>query len=148
MSWESQGIALLAALLVASLVRPFALAVAAWLILRLLRVRHPASRHSVWTAVLIGMILLPIVSVIAPHWNASVLPRPRELIASTPAPAPASPFAGFELPVETWRRPAGNQPGTGREACPTVIWGYLAGLVAMVTYRMVGSVLLWRVVSR
>jgi hypothetical protein len=35
MSWESQGIALLPA----SLVRPFGLAAAAWLMLRVLRVR-------------------------------------------------------------------------------------------------------------
>ena len=53
MSWESQAIALLTA----SLARPFALAATAWLILRVLRVRHPASRHAVWTAVLTGMLL-------------------------------------------------------------------------------------------
>jgi hypothetical protein len=40
MSWESQEMALLTA----SLVRPFGLAVAARLILRVLGVRHPASR--------------------------------------------------------------------------------------------------------
>ncbi|MGA3237683.1 MAG: hypothetical protein ABSG03_15420 [Bryobacteraceae bacterium] len=49
MSWESEGIALLTA----SLVRPFGLAATAWLMLRALRVRHPASQHAVWTAVLI-----------------------------------------------------------------------------------------------
>jgi hypothetical protein len=38
MSSESHGTTLLIALLAASLVRPFALAVAAWLILRVLRV--------------------------------------------------------------------------------------------------------------
>jgi hypothetical protein len=71
MSWESRGIALL----IASLVRPFALAVAGWLILRVLRVRHPALRHAVWTAVLIGMMALPFVSLVAPHWKLPALPR-------------------------------------------------------------------------
>ncbi len=62
MSWESQGIAWLIAILAASLVRPFGLAAAAWLILQVLRVRHPASRHAVWTAVLIGMMILLVVT--------------------------------------------------------------------------------------
>ena len=65
MSWQSQFPAILAA----ALVRPFALAAAAWLILRVLGVRHPASRHAVWTAVLIGILLLPIASGVAPHWR-------------------------------------------------------------------------------
>lgn len=65
MSWESEILALLSA----SLVRPFALVVAAGLILRIVRVRHPASRHMVWAAVLAGMLLLPFVSVMAPRWK-------------------------------------------------------------------------------
>src|SRR5580704_11983893 len=70
MSWESQVIALLSA----SIVRPFVLAAAGWLTLRLFRVRHPASRHAVWTAVLAGMLLLPFASVLTPHRQAPVLP--------------------------------------------------------------------------
>ena len=69
MSWESQVLALLTA----SVVRPFALVAAAWVMLRALRVRHPASRHAVWTAVLIGMVLLPFVSVFTPHLRVPVL---------------------------------------------------------------------------
>src|SRR5437762_8107682 len=38
-------------------VRPFVLLAAAFLILCIFRVRHPASRHAVWTAVLAGMRL-------------------------------------------------------------------------------------------
>ena len=71
MSWESQAIALLSA----SLLRPLVLAVAAFLILWVFRVRHPASRHAVWTAVLAGILVLPFVSVMAPHWTVPVLPR-------------------------------------------------------------------------
>ncbi len=70
MSWESQGIALLSA----SILRPLALAASAWLILRVFRVQHPASRHAVWTAVLLGVLLLPFMSVMTPHWSVAVLP--------------------------------------------------------------------------
>ena len=71
---EVAGLPILA-LLTASIVRPFALvAEAAWVMLRLLRVRHPASLmrsgRRFWVK---GMILLPFVSVIAPHWMAPVL---------------------------------------------------------------------------
>ena len=74
MNWQSQIIELLTA----SLIRPIVLAAAAWLILRLYKVRHPASRHAVWTVVLIGMIVLPIVSFVAPQWKLPVLPKKPE----------------------------------------------------------------------
>ncbi len=151
MSWESYGIALLAA----ALVRPFGLAAAAWLILRIFRVRHPASRHTVWTAVLIGMLLLPVMNVIAPHWKLPLLPRRHDSVARGLALRPPSPpsqsldsatepttdaaessigatSAGFELPVvETM-----------------LLWFYAAGLLVMVAYRAAGWALLWRVVAR
>ena len=77
MSWQLQIIELLTA----SLIRPVALAAAAWLILRLYKVRHPASRHAVWTAVLIGMMLLPLVTFIAPQWKLPLLPKKPEPVA-------------------------------------------------------------------
>src|SRR5580658_1247689 len=89
MTLESQAIALLSA----SILRPFILAAAAWLLLRVFRVRHPASRHAVWTAVLIGILLLPLVSVLTPHWTAAVLP---ENVAVLPEKVPAPPSAVTE----------------------------------------------------
>lgn len=74
MSWESQSMALLSA----SLARPFVLAAAAWLVLRIFRVRHPASKHAVWSVVLAAMLLLPLVSVATPHWHLPVLPAKHE----------------------------------------------------------------------
>ena len=144
MSRDSRLIALLAV----SLLRPFALAAAAWLILRVLKIRHPASRHAVWTAVLIGMLLLPLVSVMAPHWKLPLLSRKHESAAQSTAftepldatalhtrsalEAPVVRPAVFDLPsVETLIR-----------------WCYLPGLFAMVAYRLAGWALLWRVVSR
>src|SRR5579872_1191677 len=85
MTWQSQIIALLTA----SLVRPLILAAAAWLILRLLKVRHPASRHAVWSAVLVGMLLLPAASAIAPHWKLPLLPRRDEASRQIPLPMDA-----------------------------------------------------------
>jgi uncharacterized protein (TIGR03435 family) len=147
MSWESQAVALLSA----SILRPFLLAAAAWLLLLVLRVRHPASRHAVWTAVLIGIPLLPLVSVLTPHWTAILLPPKYESqavvqpappvplldrrgsVASTPSPEP--------LPVPSRAR---------QQAIPqhTFLWLYFAGLLAMLTYRAAGWVLLRRVLSR
>ena len=70
MTLKSWGIALL----VAALVRPLVLALAGWLVLRVSGIRSPASRHAVWTAVLIGILILPIATVIMPHWNLPILP--------------------------------------------------------------------------
>ena len=105
MNWESYVLALLTS----SLVRPLALAVAVWLILRVLNIRHPASRHAAWTAVLIGMVLLPAVSVTAPHWKLPLLPRAQAAITASGdstalgfspfrrGPSPASPAASVKL---------------------------------------------------
>src|SRR5207248_5672564 len=100
MTWESQAIALLTA----SLLRPLVLAAAAWLILRALRVRHPASRHAVWSAVLAGMLLLPVATVIAPQWKLPLLPRREGSVIQTPLRAndtndsDASGFAAGAVP--------------------------------------------------
>jgi MFS family permease len=109
--WESQG----NALLTASLVRPFGLAAAGWLTLRVLRVRHPASQHAVWTAVLIGMMMLPVVSLFAPHWNVPLLSRKHDSALSCLRLR----RSGGRL--ETCRGENGNRSETGREACLTSI---------------------------
>jgi uncharacterized protein (TIGR03435 family) len=143
MNWESQGIALLAA----SIVRPFALAAAAWLVLRAFRVRHPASQHAVWTAVLIGMVLLPFLSLIAPRWKMPVLPpkhdsltqpqsavfpaAPSQIISPEPVVAVTPPVSVTRPTVET-----------------LIVWFYLTGFLAMLAYRLAGWILLRRVVSR
>src|SRR5580692_1558831 len=110
MSWESEGVALLTA----SLMRPFGLAVAAWLILCVLRVRHPASRHAVWTAVLVGMMLLPVVSVITPHWKLPVLPRKHGATAQVLAPLPTA-FTGSE-PIDTTQTTTASKVSSGNPA--------------------------------
>jgi uncharacterized protein (TIGR03435 family) len=141
MSWESQAIAMLSA----SLVRPFALAATAWLVLRVLRVRHPASQHAVWTGVLAGMLVLPILSVTVPQWKLPVLPAKydppaRVLTVQPTASAPSEPMESSppDTPAAT-RFPSVN----------TILLGcYTAGFLAMVGYRLVGWVLLRRVLLR
>jgi len=143
MNWESWGIEFLGA----SLVRPFGLAVVAWLMLRLLRVRHPASRHAVWTAVLIGILLLPVLSVVAPHWKVPVLPRKHDgaaVVGLAPGGSESggSVTGGFEVgSVDSGVREAGDRPG----GLPYI---YLVGLLAVVTYQLAGWVLLRRLVLR
>ena len=146
MTWESQGIALLSA----SLVRPFVLLAAAFLILWIFRVRHPASRHAVWTAVLAGMLLLPFASVIAPHWTVPVLPSKH--VSSVPVQlrtVPPQAVATLEIPrsIETLHTPP--EAAFSMPSMETlIVCGYLAGLFAMTAYRLLGWVLMRRVISR
>ena len=71
MNWESTVLELLSA----SLVRPFVLVFVAVLVLRAFRVEHPASKHAVWTAVLVGILVLPFLSFILPHIRIRALPQ-------------------------------------------------------------------------
>jgi uncharacterized protein (TIGR03435 family) len=149
------GLAFGVDLLGASLVRPLGLVAVAWLVLRVFRVRHPASRHAVWTAVLIGMLLLPIVSVVAPHWTLPVLPWQQSAVVSTPSPGPSTiarsdAATGVSSPIQTDQQAASTS--LAAFAWPSsdalIVWSYSAGLVAMLTYRLMGWALLRRVVSR
>jgi uncharacterized protein (TIGR03435 family) len=142
------------ALLESSLVRPLVLVVTAWLILRIFRVRHPASRHAVWTAVLIGMLLLPIVSVMAPRLTLPLLPAPAQMspagsvsLSTTAIPGDAS---VTQPPASVTHEAAGGAPAS--VSSPSVelliVWFYAAGLLVMLAYRLIGWALLRRVVSR
>jgi len=149
MSWESEGIRLLTP----SLLRPFVLAAAAWLILRILRVRHPASRHSVWTAVLIGMLLLPLVSDLFPHWKLPVLPTKPDAPAPVSGPVAFTSSTPFDIaapPLAAAGVVTAKEPSTFHLPAiqKLLICCYLAGLLAMLTYRTMGWVLLWRIVAR
>ena len=135
------------AFLEASLVRPLGLVAVAWIVLRVLRIQHPASRHAVWTAVLIGMLLLPIVSVVGPRWTLAVLPA-ADVAESQPTPTrgssppevrPTSAVAPADVPAEPASSIA-TAPGLSTNAPAPFEWpspealiagGYLAGLCAM-----------------
>ncbi|HEY1758743.1 MAG TPA: VWA domain-containing protein [Bryobacteraceae bacterium] len=153
MNWESQWIALLSA----SVVRPFVLVAAAALLLRALGVRHPASRHAVWSFVLFAMLLVPVVSVVAPHW---LVPVPAAA-AQSPAFIAREPAATIEpqktephKTLSTTPQVASPIPSELRKPAPgisiptLIVWIYLAGLFAMLLYRFAGWILLRRVIAR
>lgn len=151
MTWESHVFDLL----IASIARPLGLAAAAWLVLRVLRIRHPASRHAVWTAVLIGMLLVPEVSVIAPHWGLPLTARAHDSTNQATAMIPAT--ASDTEPLDSVTRRGGvtsdSNGGTAvASAWPSIrtssVWCYFAGVLAMMLYRLIGWVLLRRVTSQ
>jgi bla regulator protein BlaR1 len=145
MSWESQGIDLL----VAALVRPFVLVAAAWLILRVLRVRHPASRHAVWTAVLIGTLMLPVVSVTAPHFKLPLLPGPRAAVPTVLLPPAVEAFKRLDSVAPSASTVIRGKPAFEWPTAETaILWCYCVGLFATLAYRATGWALLWRVVRR
>lgn len=134
------------AFLSVSLLRPLILAAIAWLALRLGRIRHPASQHAVWTAVLIGFLALPIVSVIVPRWSVPVLPerQPPAVAAPFAPPADYEPIAAEAPAVPVPMPPEPRFPFRSF----LIVCCYLAGLLAMLAYRGMGWLLLRRVVSR
>jgi bla regulator protein blaR1 len=144
MIFETRIIAFLAA----SLVRPFVLALAAWLTLRIFRLRHPASRHAVWTAVLIGMFLLPFFSAGLPQWKLPLLPgRPKPLVHISPEPAESAAF-GYSEPFGSAHNPGPPETPVNTNIELLILWLYLAGFLALTSWRVLGWILLWRVMSR
>lgn len=150
MTWESYVFDFLTA----SLARPLGLAAAAWLLLRFLRIRHPASRHAVWTAVLLGMLLLPEASVIAPHWTLPVIPPAQHFTDRASETAEhVSVDVEPDGAVPHRARPTNQQaPKVANFALPKIetliVWCYLLGVCAVALYRLIGWTLLRRVVSR
>ncbi len=150
MTWQAEATALLGA----SLVRPVLLVGAAWLILRITKARHPASRHAVWTAVLIGMLLLPVASVFAPHWQLRVLPGREKTGIETPAQRNGANDYATSVPAANGSASASRNPIPGAKFSEwpapgtMVLWCYLAGVFAMAAYRATGWLLLARVISR
>jgi beta-lactamase regulating signal transducer with metallopeptidase domain len=121
-------------------VRPLVLAAAAWLLLRLFRVRHPASQHAVWIGVAVGMLLLPLLSALAPHWKVPLLPAKQ--VAAVKLPTRVS-------PAVTLLRATVATPTTARKTpvFNILLWLYWAGLIARVAYRAIGWAMLRRLVA-
>ena len=151
MTWEFLALELIKA----SIVRPVILVLAVFAFLLIFRVRHPASKHAVWTSTLIAILLLPIISVWIPHLNLPVLPErkpvdvaQRHILANPPSSGPGT------IPVTPQARsnsspslPASVQSKTV-DVETIVVWIYLAGLAVMVAYRIEGSIMLRRVLLR
>jgi beta-lactamase regulating signal transducer with metallopeptidase domain len=173
MSWESRIMELLSA----SLVRPLILVAAAFLVLRVFRVEHPASKHAVWTCVLAGMVLLPFASVVIPHVDVPALPQgmlpyiapssdaSRSVVAvpqsayTEPASPPTAPDEAGAVPEvisplslpPTSRPPAAQTVHGVSQSFSTriiLLWSYFAGVIFFALYRIAGWILLRRLLSR
>jgi beta-lactamase regulating signal transducer with metallopeptidase domain/protocatechuate 3,4-dioxygenase beta subunit len=83
----------------------------AWAGAWLLRRRSAAERHAAWAAGLGGVVLLPIVTAIAPTWTLAA-PRPTWLVTTPRPTAPDVPLAPAEA-GEDAREPASPQAGIG-----------------------------------
>lgn len=57
-------------------IRAFGLALVACVALAILRTRHAAARHAVWSAVLAGMLALPVLAPLIPPLAVRMLPQP------------------------------------------------------------------------
>jgi mono/diheme cytochrome c family protein len=162
MSWESKFIELL----VAALTRPVFLVIAALLVLRLFRIQHPASGHAVWTAVLVGMLVVPLVSVLAPHYEFAVLPaapagegevspQPDFNVARSVAgtePAEMDPLLlreqGVSLRLLEGKGKRAAATWSSQHSTPFILYFYLAGFVLMASYNAIGWFLLRGLVRR
>jgi len=141
MTWNPQPAIWLALIFL----RPCALAAAAGLLLRLFRIRHPASRHAAWTAVLAAMLLLPLASAVSPRWTVPLL-RAKSNPAVIAAPVSNGPvFAAAPMGEPAADRPAQTEwPTAGTFA----LLFYFAGFPAIAAYRTAGWVLYRRAIAR
>jgi len=119
-------------------VRVLGLALVACMALAILRTRHAAARHAVWSAVLAGMLALPVLAPLLPPLAVRLWQRPTStstlILRNLQTSHPTSRVAPSRRPpmpvIPTW---------------PTVLVGiYLAGVAASLT-RMF---LAWRTCRR
>jgi bla regulator protein BlaR1 len=127
--------------LIESAIRATLIAAAVGVVLRAMRIRQPALRHTLWTGVAVAMLVLPVFVVWGPRAAARVLPaahwQTREVTRTahnTAVPAAASsPIA--DIPSEI-------TPGAEVNWQLAVVVIYLAGLAILLARLAVG---VWRV---
>jgi len=120
-------------------IRALGLALIACVALAILRTRHAAVRHAVWSVVLVGMLALPVLAPLLPPIAVKIMQRPSSavrLIRGNP-PAPARSISRVA--------PSERLPTPAAPIWPTVLTGiYLAGVAASLA-RMLSA---WRTCRR
>ena len=126
-------------------IRPLVVVAAAWLILRIFRVQHPASQHAVWSAALGGMLAIVPLSFVCRVGTLRCCPSTG---AGPPRCAGGSLSAPHSLVLSSWggghgeSRPlATPPPGPNRlpgPAMPLVLAAYLGGAFAVAGRQLSG----------
>ncbi len=84
----------MATIVIESAVRAVLIAGATGLVLWMMRIRTPATRHAAWTAVVVAMLVLPVWSAVGPRLSLRVLhPTPRAASVQVQAETTAAPSA-------------------------------------------------------
>lgn len=118
-------------------IRGLVLAGACWLILRLFRVRSACIRHAFWTAVLLGMMAMPVLRSALPSVPINVLPATSAVFLSKPL----APVSALEKPPGSGRENPGNSsPTQSSPAAPQPRWA----LLILMLYAAVAAILLVR----
>ena len=137
----------------------------------LMRRASAASRHVVWVSAILIALITPLLGIVAPHWDARVLPAQSGILAIRASEvAPPAP-----LPSLVWRDASGRYIATGSNdvapAAPpamritslaredvaarapwyggnwiALIW--LAGAVAVLARLCIGTLVVWRTAKR
>jgi BlaR1 peptidase M56/uncharacterized protein DUF3471 len=162
------------ALLPEAALRSLALGAAAWLMLKLLRVRNPHAQMTVWTVVLIASLTMPAlmrrVTVTLPAgtpasrltnilWASPSLPSealPSRLEPTRALRSPAPSLAAVPLPVEATPAPPSRPPSLERDridppqhatSVPVARWAFDWLTIATGIYVLVTAVLLLRLLT-
>src|SRR4029079_10790699 len=153
-------------------IRPVLIVIAAALGIRLFRIQHPASQHAIWTAVLIGVFVVPLLSLVVPHFELAVLPASVSIVPAAQSPLSVPPATrgketgkpdihplllheqGVGQPSSSNAQPVASKSTLQGQrngfagGTSAFIYIYLAGLVVIATYRATGWFFLRRVYAR
>ncbi len=152
-------------LLAAALWRPLLLAAAVLVAIWLLRIRHPASQHVLWTTALAGMLLVVPASLWMPRWELAVLPAepvstpgvPLATPSAPPEPVDTAPYLPPANPTVATQSSAPTPPSHSAQASRSISMPspasilmaiYFAGATLLLAYWSIGWVLLGRMRRR
>lgn len=135
-------------------VRALVLAAVAWLVLRLFRVGLAAAQHAIWTAVVGGMLLLPLlVPVTPPVWTAPIMRVPS--LAASRAPLQAAPGHIQRATPIRMEINDGRLTSVSESVTRSVTWWaaavlaiYLTGLLAFAARLGIGLFLSGRLIAK